>query len=97
MSRPAISSEAISDTITVSLCHADYEHRIEPNYWLYDKTRGMNLAVGVETKEKAYIATIEYYQKRLAEIEGKYKKLNIQVLKFVGEINAGENDEEERQ
>jgi len=84
--RPAISSEKISDTLTISLCHADSEHRIEPNYWLYDKTRGMNLAMGAETKEAAYLEALQYYQNRLMDVELKYKILTDKVNGFLSQF-----------
>jgi hypothetical protein len=52
-------------------------------YWLYDKTRGMNLAMGANTPEDALVQAIVYYQKRLSEVEANYKSLDGKVQGFL--------------
>ncbi|EON7636975.1 hypothetical protein ABV23_RS00590 [Escherichia coli] len=62
-------------------------------YWLYDETRGMNLAMREKTAEAAYVQALEYYQKRLKEVEEDYKSLKEKVDHFVGQFV--DDDEED--
>jgi len=58
----------------------------DPNkedYWLYDKTRGCNLAMRAKTEQEAFIQTITYYQKRLIEVEKEFNSLKDKVDSFV--------------
>lgn len=55
-------------------------------FWLYDKTRGMNLSIRSQTKEEAFIEAIEYYQKRLLEVENEYSALSKKVSTFVDQF-----------
>lgn len=79
--RPAISQKKLSETLTLSECHPSADHR-DP-WWLYDKTQGMNLAMGAKTSEDAFVQALTYYQKRLAEVEANYKELKGRVDAFV--------------
>jgi hypothetical protein len=87
--RPAISMERLSPTLTLSECHASSDY--PKGYWLYDSTRGMNLAMGALTKEAALLKAVEYYQKRLTEVENNYKDISKKVEAFVAQF-AGEED-----
>ena len=82
---PAISSVKFSDTLTMSLCH--------DGYWLYDKTRGMNLSMRAKTSEDAFVEALTYYQKRLADVESNYKSLQSKVDSFVSQFVEEDNDE----
>ena len=68
MATKAIRSIKLNDTLAISEC--------KDGYWLYDKTRGMNLSMRAKTEQDAYVGAITYYQKRCAEIEQKKKKLS---------------------
>ena len=83
MSTKAIRSIKLTDTLTISVC--------KDGYWLYDKTRGMNLAMRVKTEQDAYVKAITYYQKRCVEIEQKKKKLYDSVNNFIESLS--DNDE----
>ena len=83
MSTKAIRSIKLTDTLTNSVC--------KDGYWLYDKTRGMNLAMRVKTEQDAYVKAITYYQKRCVEIEQKKKKLYDSVNNFIESLS--DNDE----
>lgn len=76
--RPAISSVKLSDTLTMSLCR--------DGYWLYDKTRGMNLSMRAKTSEDAFVEALTYYQKRLADVEKAYNCLQSRVDSFVNQF-----------
>lgn len=83
MASKAIRSIKLTDTLTISEC--------KDGYWLYDKTRGMNLAMRAKTEQDAYVFAITYYQKRCAEIEQKKKELYDKVNNFIGSLS--DNDE----
>ena len=73
--KKSISHIQFTDTIGLTEC--------PDGFWLYDKTRGMNLAMSAKTKDDAFIEALSYYQKRLAEVESSYKTLNEKVNLFV--------------
>lgn len=83
MASKAIRSIKLTDTLTISEC--------KDGYWLYDKTRGMNLSMSAKTEQDAYVDAISYYQKRCAEIEHKKKKLYDSVNNFIKSLS--DNDE----
>lgn len=53
-------------------------------FWLWDETRGMNLAIRAETERDAFVDAIKYYQNRLIEVENAYKTLRSHVDDFLG-------------
>lgn len=58
----------------------------DPNkddFWLYDKTRGMNLAMNAKTEQEAFVLALTYYQKRLSEVEKEFNSLKDKVDSFV--------------
>ena len=58
--RPAIKNTKLTDTLTLSECH--------DGFWLYDKTRGMNLSMRAKTPTDAFVKALTYYQRRLSEV-----------------------------
>ena len=48
-----INHKELSPTLSMSEC--------TDGFWLYDDTRGMNLAMREKTEEAAYIEALEYY------------------------------------
>ena len=80
-----ISHNQLTETLGLTLC--------TDGYWLYDKTRGMNLAMHVKTPEDAFVQALTYYQKRLADYEKSYACLKGQVDAFVSQFV--EDDENE--
>lgn len=75
MASKAIRSIKLTDTLTISEC--------KDGYWLYDKTRSMNLAMRAKTEQDAYVKAITYYQKRCVEIEHEKKKIHDSVNNFI--------------
>ena len=73
-----ISHEILSETVAITEC--------EDGWWLYDKTRGMNLAMRAESRDAAFMAAITYYQRRLIEVETAYRTLRRKVDCFVGQF-----------
>ena len=52
-------------------------------FYLYDQSRGMHLSMRAKTERAALVEALEYYQKRLTEVEATYKNLNSGVMEFV--------------
>ena len=82
MATKVIRSIKLTDTLTISEC--------KDGYWLYDKTRGMNLAMKAKTEQDAYVKAITYYQKRCAEIELRNNKIYDNVNKFIESLSDDE-------
>ena len=82
--RPAIKNTKLTDTLTLSECH--------DGFWLYDKTRGMNLSMRAKTQTDAFVEALTYYQRRLSEVETAHRELRGLVDGFVS--NFTEDEEE---
>jgi hypothetical protein len=50
-----ISHEILSETVAITEC--------TDGLWLYDKTRGMNLAMRAKSRDAAFLEAITYYQR----------------------------------
>jgi hypothetical protein len=79
----AITTTKLSDTLTIS--------EFRDGFWLYDATRGMNLA-WAKTKDDAFVEALTYYQKRLKEVEQDHANLASKVNAFIGQFHDEEND-----
>ena len=62
-------------------------------FWLYDRTRGMNLSMRAVSEQQAFVNTIIYYQRRLTKIEKSYKSLNGFVNTFIEQVQYGSDDD----
>lgn len=82
MTRPPDNSVTLSETL--SLC--EFKSGGHKGFWLYDKTRGMNLAMREETEREAMVKALHYYQERLASVEGELRDLRDKVDAFVGQF-----------
>lgn len=69
----------LSDTLT--LC--EFKTSGSKGFWLYDETRGMNLAMRASSEREAFVEALTYYQERLQEVERSYKTLYEKVESFV--------------
>lgn len=52
-------------------------------FWLYDKTQKMNLAMRATGEREAFIEALEYYQKRLEELQTDHVRLRRELNRFV--------------
>jgi hypothetical protein len=43
-------------------------------YWLYDKSRGMNLSMKADSERSAFVESLEYYTNRLLLVESENKE-----------------------
>lgn len=89
MSKPPDRVWELSDTLT--LCEyiaPENWHYLTGNYgfWLYDKTRGMNLSMRAKTAEAAFVEALTYYQERLLKVEGEFDALSKKVDAFVSQF-----------
>lgn len=87
MSKPP--DKCIELSSTLSLC--EFKSGGNQGFWLYDKTRGMNLAMRAKTETEAFVKALHYYQRRLIEVEQSYKGLSSKVDAFVAQFVEEEN------
>jgi hypothetical protein len=52
-------------------------------FWLYDRTRGMNLSMRAKSEQAAFVEALTYYQKRLQEVEKELKGIKSKVYNFI--------------
>lgn len=78
-----IEHRQITSTIELTECR--------DGFWLYDATRRMSLATGVETPEAAFVEALEYYQKRLAAAEAKNTELEKELFVLSSDVIYFEN------
>lgn len=67
-----------TETFTITHCR--------DGYWLYDKTRGMNLSMRAESVEAAFTEALLYFQRRLQTVEEQHRSLESKVSAFVGQF-----------
>jgi len=79
------------DSKTIELC--EYESGGHTGFWLYDTTRGFNLAMRAKTEREAFVEALHYYQKRLTEVERNYNNLQGRVNEFVSQFVEEESDD----
>ena len=79
-----ISFTQLNDTLQISE-HID-------GFWLYDHTRGMNLAMRAKTRDDAFVEALTYYQERLKELESSYASLRGRVDVFVEQFVEDDDD-----
>lgn len=73
---------------TLNLC--EFRTGGAKGFWLYDTTRGMNLAMRAPTERAAFLEAIEYYQNRLTEVERNQAALRAKVNAFLAQFADGE-------
>ena len=78
-----INHEKLTATIEISEC--------KDGWWLWDKTRGMNLGMRKKTRDDALISALEYYQQRLTEVETEHKILQNKVDSFLSQFITEDN------
>lgn len=66
----------LTETLSLTECR--------DGFWLYDKTRGMNLSMRAKTPQDAFVEALSYYQRRLAQVEADYRDMKTKVEEFVG-------------
>lgn len=79
-----LSHTVLSSELAISEC--------SDGFWLYDETRGMNLAMRAKTEQEAFVNALEYYQHRLKEVESAHQCLNKRVQEFVSQFQEDEDE-----
>lgn len=86
MSKPPNRVVKLSETLVLS----EFTFGCNHGFWLYDKTRGMNLSMQAKTETDAFVEALTYYQRRLAEVEKKHSELSKKVSAFVDQFTEEE-------
>ena len=86
MSRPPDTIKELSENL--SLC--EYKTSGNSGFWLYDKTRGMNLAMRAKSETDALVEALHYYQERLSEVEREHAILRTKVCAFIAQLRDSE-------
>lgn len=73
-----IQQNILTTNITMTEC--------SDGWWLYDFTRGMNLAMRAKTSESALVDALTYYQNRLQKVEQDLKSITSKVEQFVNQF-----------
>ena len=89
MSRPPDVMKDLSDTL--SMCEYKYKTSGNFGFWLYDNTRGMNLAMRAESETDAFVKALHYYQERLSEVEREHAVLIAKVRAFIVQLRDSED------
>jgi len=55
-------------------------------FWLYDKTKGLNISMRANTAIDALVEAICYYQNRLTTIENEYKETKFKIANFISQF-----------
>lgn len=84
MSKPPDTVLELSGTL--SLCEYQSPKNGHFGFWLYDKTRGMNLSMRAKTAQAAFVEALTYYQERLQQVEQEHKALTTKVETFVAQF-----------
>ena len=74
----------LTDTLTLSDC--------KDGFWLYDKTRGMNLAMRSKTERDAFVEALTYYQRRLGEKDQYIITLTNNINTFLSKLRDIKHD-----
>ncbi len=82
MSRPPDNHIKLSATLSLS----EYKSGGYTGFWLYDKTRGVNLAMRAKNETDAFVKALHYYQRHLMEVEQAYTELQTKVDAFVSQF-----------
>jgi len=91
MSKPPVTHSKLSDTLSLCECKIGGPK----GFWLYDKTRGMNLSMRAASETEAFVEALHYYQKRLLDVECELKRINASVDAFVEHVRPSEDAEDE--
>lgn len=92
MSKPPDKTWHLSETLT--LCQYDSPKNGNFGFWLYDETRGMNLAIRAATAQHALVDALNYYQKRLLKVEKEHDEIAKKVDAFVSQFVKPEESAE---
>lgn len=78
------------DSETLSLC--EFKTGGSRGFWIYDATRGMNLAMRADSEAAAFVEALHYYQERLIEVERAHADLQNKVTAFVSQFSQDDEN-----
>ena len=90
MSKPPDTNEQLSDTLV--LCEFQSPRNGNFGFWLYDDTRGMNLAMRAKSEREAFVDALHYYQARLTKVESELTALQANVDSFVSQFVESDDE-----
>lgn len=76
---------------TLSICEFQNPKNGKFGFWLYDNTRGLNLAMRATTERDAFAKALTYYQDLLTKVERDYATLSAKVNIFIDQFTEEEN------
>ncbi len=76
------SSMKLTDTLTLTTAN--------DGVWLYDYTRGMNLAMRAKSEIDALVEALTYYQSKLSKTEAELSSLSNKVGLFISQFSEDE-------
>lgn len=83
----------IVDTVTLTLSKAPNDNGDNRGFWLWDKTRQMNIAMNAESEQAAFIQALMYYQTRLLEVEAEHESLHTKVNSFIAQFITDDQED----
>ena len=89
MSKPPDVVVKLSESLV--LCEYQSPKNGSFGFWLYDKTRGMNLSMRATCERAAFTEAITYYQGNLLRLENEYANLRSKVDCFIAQFEAEED------
>lgn len=84
MATKAIRQIKYSDTLVLSEC--------SDGFFLYDYSRGMNVAMRAKTETAALVEALMYYQRRTSDVEKEWKELKQKVNSFLEQFEDEEGE-----
>lgn len=78
------------DSKTLRLC--EFKAGGDKGFWLYDTTRGQNLAMRATSEAAAFTKALHYYQERLSRAEKENRELWEKVNAFISNFVDTEED-----
>ena len=74
----SIKNTKLNDNLTLSEC--------KDGFWLYDKSRGMNLSMKANSEQAAFVESLAYYADRLTRVEKQLAEITSKVENFVSQF-----------
>ena len=70
--------EKLNDNLTLSI--------MSSGYWIFDKRKGINVAMRAKTERDAFLEALEYYSRYLIDSQKKFKEVTQAVDTFLNKL-----------
>jgi hypothetical protein len=90
---PPAQDVKLNQHLTLSEEHSESE--CDTNWWLYDDRAygsGMNIGIRAETRDEAFVETIEFWAERALAAESAYSSIKVRIDEFVGKFTNTQNE-----